>query len=83
MPEVKPNYLTEMSNSSATINNPTGFSAEEIAAFVSVYGEPTTVTGRFGQRMRNPNGIDAESLARFLSRDSSWFPTPEPEEHNA
>ena len=80
------NFLVEMSNHLATIRDDKGISRERVADFITRNGNPTHLTGRFGERGRMLNGgytfahifgpwtFKGTRFPAFLERDSSWFP---------
>lgn len=76
----KPNYLVEMSNDTFTLRDEAGIAPAKIVEFIGQYGQPTHLEGRFGERSKRADGFDVAGIDKVLSRDSSWFPTPEPEE---
>ena len=71
------NRLIEMSNDHHTVRDENGISPETIAVFLAEAGLPTHLEGRFGERSKRADGFDVAAITKFLSRDSSWFPTPE------
>jgi hypothetical protein len=73
----KPNYLVEMSNDVRTLRDENGISPEAIVDFLAKAGPPTHLEGRFGERSKRADGFDVAGIDKFLSRDASWFPTPE------
>ena len=72
------NFLTSISNETATISKPEGFTWPDITAFIAAYGLPTAITGRFGDSLGSGRfPIDEATIARHLTRDEGWWPSSE------